>query len=258
LKQTPEACAAICRELGLTFVELNMNLPEYKAEAFDVEGLRKIAEEYGIFYTIHLDENLNPCDFNSAIAAAYTETVLRAIKIAKRLSVPLLNMHLHSGVYFTLPDRKVYLFEEYEDDYLQKLTCFRDACTAAIGDTGIKICIENCGDFGENTLLTKGLELLLQSPVFALTFDIGHNAAADYIDEPVIMKHAGRLCHMHIHDAKGAQNHLTLGSGDVDLQKYLEIAIAHNCTAVLEVKTLEGLQRSFDWIKYNVKGVTTT
>ena len=34
LKST-EACAALCRELGLDFVELNMNLPEYQPDRID-------------------------------------------------------------------------------------------------------------------------------------------------------------------------------------------------------------------------------
>jgi len=59
-----EETAALCRELGHSFVELNMNLPEFQANPLDVKELCRIADEYGIYYTIHLDENLNPCDFN--------------------------------------------------------------------------------------------------------------------------------------------------------------------------------------------------
>jgi len=249
--KTPESCAALCRELGLSFIELNMNLPEYQAGALDAGRLKAVAEEYGIFYTIHLDENLSPCDFNGRVAEAYTETVLRTVGIAKQLKAPLLNMHLHSGVYFTLPDRRVYLFEEYENEYLRKLTAFRDVCTAAIGASPLKICVENCGDFALGSFMTKGLELLLESPAFALTFDIGHNAAAAYADEKTVMQHADRLCHFHIHDAKGRKNHLPLGDGDIDLAKYLALAKARNCTAVLEVKTVEGLRRSMGWLGSN-------
>ena len=41
-----EACAALCRELGLAFVELNMNLPEYQADKLDVDWLRNIADKF--------------------------------------------------------------------------------------------------------------------------------------------------------------------------------------------------------------------
>jgi len=45
-------------------------------------GFAEIADKYGIYYTIHLDENCNPCDFNERVSAAHTETVIRTIDIA--------------------------------------------------------------------------------------------------------------------------------------------------------------------------------
>lgn len=245
-----EACAVLCRELGLGFVELNMNLPDYQADRQDVIHLREIADDYGIYYTIHLDENLNPCDFNERVATAYTETVLQTIEVAKRLSVPILNMHLNNGVYFTLPNRKTYLFEEYESEYLQKLTVFRDKCEVTIGTADIKICVENGGgNFAPDLFTRKGLDLLLQSQMFALTFDIGHNASHVFADEPTIMECINRLFHMHIHDASDRSNHLPLGEGELDLAKYLDLARTHHCRAVLEVKTVAGLRKSVNWLK---------
>jgi sugar phosphate isomerase/epimerase len=110
-----EACAELCRSLGLRFIELNMNLPDYQADRLDAGSLGRIAAQYGIYYTIHLEENLNPWDFNDRVANAYLETVLETIAFAKRLRIPILNMHLSTGIYFTLPEKRVYLFEEYAD-----------------------------------------------------------------------------------------------------------------------------------------------
>ena len=242
-------CAELCRELGLSFIEINMNLPDYQADTLDVNHLRDVAGEYGIYYTLHIDENLNPFDFNKWVAKAYMDTILWSVELARQLSAPILNMHLHPGVWFTLPDRKVFLFEEYEHEYLQKLKALRDECTADVGKRNIKICVENCGDYKDKPYIRKGLDLLLESPVFALTFDIGHNAGAGYADELTIMNRADRLCHFHIHDAKGKANHLILGEGDMDLPKYLDLAKTHDCRAVLEVKTAEGLRRSVAWLK---------
>lgn len=87
---------------------------------------------------------------------------------------------------------------------------------------------------------------MLESPVFALTFDVGHNAGAGFSDEPIIMEHVDRLHHMHLHDASGKSNHLVLGEGDVDLAK------ERDCRIVLEVKTIEGLRRSMGWLKERV------
>lgn len=246
--KSAKACASICRELGLKFIELSMDLPDYQADKLCVDELRRIADKYGVFYTIHLEGFLDPCVFNNRVVSAYTETVLQVIDIAKQLGVPLLNMHMNRGDHFTLPDGKVALYEVYKSEYLQKLVDFRDKCTAAIGDANITISLENCGDYERCGFMREGLDVLLQSPAFALCFDIGHNAAADYADEQAIMERANRLCHMHIHDARGHVNHLPLGEGDVDLLKYLDLAKKHDCRAMLEVKTAAGLRSAVDWL----------
>ncbi|OJU09456.1 MAG: hypothetical protein BGN88_10025 [Clostridiales bacterium 43-6] len=244
-----EECAALCKSLGLAFIELNMNLPEYQADRLDATALRQIANEYGIYYTIHLDENLNPCDFNDKVATAYTETVLQTIETAKQLGVPVLNMHMNPGVWFTLPDKKVFLFEEYKTEYLHKLAYFRDKCTVAVGNADIKICIENTRSF-QLDFVEKSISRLLESPVFGLTFDIGHNAGDSFKQQPVIEHNINRLCHMHLHDyEKTRGDHLPLGEGELDLPKYLEIAKTHNCRVVLETKTIAGLKESVQWIR---------
>ena len=92
-----EDCAKLCTSLGLQFIELNMCLPQYQPDRMDIPHMRDIADKYGIFYTIHLDDTNTPCDFNPRIARAYTETVLDTIGIAKQLSIPILNMHLSLG-----------------------------------------------------------------------------------------------------------------------------------------------------------------
>ena len=92
-----EDCARLCRELGLQFAELSMCLPQYQTDRLDILRMKEIAAQYGIFYTIHLDDTNTPCDFNPRIARAYTETVLDTIGIAKQLSIPILNMHLSLG-----------------------------------------------------------------------------------------------------------------------------------------------------------------
>jgi len=49
---------------------------------------------------------------------------------------------------------------------------------------------------------------------------------------------------MHIHDACGNKNHLAIGSGEINIQQKLKIAKEHNCTCVIETKTIVGLKES--------------
>ena len=243
---TLEECAKLCAELELDFIELNMNMPQYQLDIIDVEYFKHVADKYSIYYTIHLDENLNVSDFNPYVAEAYTKTVADTIEIAKQLGVRVINMHMARGVYFTLPDRKVYLFSEYKEQYLKSIVAFRNMCENAIGDADIKICIENCDGYEE--FQKEAIELLLKSKVFAITFDVGHNHGIGGTDEEFIMKHKDRLHHIHLHDAKSRKNHLALGTGEIDIEKYINLANEHNCRAVLETKTIDGLKQSVEWL----------
>ena len=86
--ESPEQSADLCRELGLSFLELNMNFPQYQLDVMDPAQLRRIARQYGIFYTLHLDDNMNVADFNPAVAKAYADTVADAVTLAGQLEMP--------------------------------------------------------------------------------------------------------------------------------------------------------------------------
>ncbi len=244
---TLEECAKLCAELELDFIELNMNMPQYQLDKIDVGYFKSVADKYGVYYTIHLDENLNVSDFNPYVAEAYKKTVADTIEIAKQLGIRVINMHMAKGVYFTLPDRKIYLFSEYKERYLKSIAEFRDMCENAVGDSDIKICIENCD--GYEDFQKEAVELLLKSKAFAMTFDVGHNHGIGGTDEEFVMKHKNRLHHIHLHDAEGKKNHLALGTGEMDIEKYINLANEHNCRMVLETKTIDGLKLSVEWLK---------
>jgi sugar phosphate isomerase/epimerase len=251
--QNLDECVSLCVELGLQFIEINMNLPQYQIEKldFDMEQLKR-ANRKGVYFTLHLDENLNVADFNSKVSQAYIYTVLQTIEFGKKTSIPILNMHMAEGVYFTLPDRKVYLFEQYNDFYMASLMSFRTQCEKLIDKSNLKICIENCGD---KPFVKKGIELLLESNVFQLTFDIGHSYSAKNIDEPFIISNKDRLCHMHIHDATPNGNHQVLGTGDINIEEKLILAKSQNCRCVIETKSVSGLRKSVDYLR-RIKAMT--
>ncbi len=252
--------AALCSYLGLNFIELNMNFPEYQVERLEhTDFFLSIAKESGIYYTIHLDENLNIADFNQLVAEAYLETVRRSIEAAKKL-IPLrdlygnssqpfiLNMHMNHGIHITLPDRKVPMYERDFDTYMKAFALFRSRCEAWIGDDDVMIAIENTDGF--RSYEKKVIEYLLQSPKFGLTWDIGHSKAAGEEDVRFILDHQEQLVHFHIHDGTEIppRNHLALGDGEIDLKERLELAADSNARCVLETKTIEALRKSVSWL----------
>lgn len=242
--------AALCQQLQLDFVELNMSLPYCQLPQLNPDALQQLAEEHQLFFTIHLDENLNISDYNPYVASAYCQTVLDTIALGKQLHVPTLNMHLPRGVYVTLPDKKVFLFDMYRTAYLDSIRHFRDQCTSAIGDAPMRICIENTNGF--LPFQQEALALFLESPVFGLTYDIGHDAACGGLDTSYLLAHRNRLHHMHMHDALGKSNHLALGAGELPIAHYHQLAKEQSCRVVLETKTIEGLTQSVQYLRQHI------
>jgi len=258
--KTLEENIALCKSLGLSFVELNMNFPEYQLDKIeDVKFFYAKAEAAGIYYTIHLDENLNIADFNPLVRGAYLETVRRTIEVAKHF-VELknkygveeqsltINMHMHHGIYITLPDKKVQMYERDFDTYIAAFQEFVKLCEEWIGDADIKIAIENTDGFREYE--KQAIETMLESDCFVLTWDIGHSKATKEVDAAFILAHKDKLKHFHIHDGREnpPKNHLALGDGEINLSERLAMARECGARCVLETKTIEALKQSVEWL----------
>jgi sugar phosphate isomerase/epimerase len=233
----------LCRELGLSFVELNMNMP-----MFQLSELYKVKSEPDIELTLHLPEELNVWDFNEKVRTAYVETCKEIIVLCEKLQIKVINMHMNKGVYFTLPDRKVYLFCKYRDVYLDRTENFAKIISDMIGGTEIVVCIENTGIY-ENSFIVEAVDVLLSYPGFNLTWDIGHDFGTGQKDTAYIKTHLDKLKHVHLHDAIGEQNHLSLGSGDIPVKRILTELPNRVERIVLETKTMEGLRKSIVYLK---------
>ena len=222
------------------------------------------ANTAGIYYTIHLDENLNIADFNELVSHAYLETTRRTINVAKKMiglrnlygeacQPFIINMHMNHGIYITLPNRKVQMYDRDFDIYIKSFETFRTLCEEWIADSEIVIAIENTNGFREYE--KKAIEYLMQSDKFGLTWDIGHSKSVGEQDVPFILRYQQKLVHFHIHDGSelSSKNHLALGDGEIDLKDRLGIAKECDCRCVLETKTIEALRKSVRWLKNNVK-----
>ena len=77
-------CARLCRELGLGFVELNLNFPQFLLQKLDVQTLCREAQINSIGYTIHLDDEMSIADFYPYIAQGYCRTEWKQWSLQKR------------------------------------------------------------------------------------------------------------------------------------------------------------------------------
>jgi len=236
-----EDSAALCRELGLSFVELNMSFPLCTLDTMTADFLKALQDKYGIYFTFHLDEALTPCAFDSKVRKAYVDNAANAIRLAREAGMPSVNLHWEKGILVTLPTKKVFMYDAYREDYLRCTREFMAACEdASKGD--VNICIENTDGF--QPFRQEAIEVMLESPMFFLTLDVGHDCVAHNVDRPFYDKHFEKLRHMHLHDAVGADCHLAFGDGKLDIAALIERGEKTHARAVIEVKTVEALRRS--------------
>jgi len=243
---TLEENVALCQELGLQFVEINCNVPEFQVEAMSADRLNALREITGVYFTFHLDEFLSVTDPNLTISNAYIQSVVNSIEFAKKAKIPNLTMHFLTGVVFTLPHKKTYVYEKYNDYYIERLRFFRDRVESAVGDSDVKVCIENTSGF--EPFMREGIDFLLESKVFRLTYDCGHNHRYKKIDDDFMVAHRSSINHMHFHDCLGVKDHLVLGTGELDLQKELDFVSSSASRVTIEVKTVEGLRKSMAYL----------
>lgn len=246
--QDIEQNVALCKELGLDFIEININLPQFQLEQIKADYYRRLMVDYDIYFTLHLPEELNIASFNPRVREAYINTVIDSISLSKEIGIPLLNMHMNTGVYFTLPDQKIYLFDKYINDYINSISSFGDLVNRLIGNENICVSIENTGIYNL-TFIKTAITELLKYDCFRLTWDIGHDYSSGNMDTDFILSNISYIKHFHLHDAIGKSNHLPFGDGEMDLQSKIDIAKSNNCSCVIETKTIDGLRKSVEAIR---------
>lgn len=235
----------LAQQLGLRFIELNMNLPEYLPDRLAATRLRDVSCQTGIEFTLHLPEELDLGASQPAIRSGHLACASGAIKWAGEAGIRLVNLHWHSGVYFSLPDRRVWLCEKYKDCFLERLADSFDAALRAARTGGVTVCIENAEAFGL-PWVAEALDrlLALDGEHLGLTWDIGHDAADDWSGRPIFQRHQGRIRHMHVHDWDGTRNHQVLFTGSADCEAMILLARRLDVGVVIEVKTAESLAES--------------
>ena len=245
--RTIEEHARFCSENGLDFYEINLAFPWFQSDKIDADDLLRIKKKYGIDYTVHFHDEINPFDFCPEMRAGCLKNVEYVIGLARRIGAKRINMHLLNGTYSAVKGEKIYAYGLCEDEYLMYVKEFIALVESEMKGMDCIFCIENTS--GYRFYHKHAVELMLSSPVFGLTFDIGHNYKASEDDESFILSHADRLRHFHIHDVTAKSNHVALGTGVLDVDRYLEMADKYDCPVVIEVKESTSLRDSLDYMK---------
>lgn len=240
---TLEQNAKLCSKLGLKFVEINMNLPQYQTHNLDASVLLNLQKKYNIFFTFHLPEDIDISHFNPKVRNAFKETVFETIELMKQIGSPIVNMHMSNGIYFTLPNERIFLFDKFADQYKEAINSFADDVEKKISGSGIKFMIENTGDYGKK-FITQAVSQLISKKDIHLTWDIGHDYSSGQLDKQYVLDNLSNLKHMNLHDAIGINNHLALYDGEMEIEYYIHIATKNKLTVVIETKTKDALIKS--------------
>ena len=67
--RTVEEHVRFCAEHGLDFYELNLAFPWFQSDKLDVDELVRLKKQYGIDYTVHFHDEINPFDFAPELRA---------------------------------------------------------------------------------------------------------------------------------------------------------------------------------------------
>ncbi len=245
---TLEDNVILCKSLGLDFVEINMNLPQFQLNQLTPEYLNALQDQYGIAFTFHLAEDIDIAHFNEDIRETYFKIVKETLELMTKTNIKKLNMHLSKGIYFTLPSQKVYLYEKYAETYMDNIRAFSSFIKTQLDDKKIQLCIENTGIY-DSPLITDALLTLLDTENISLTWDIGHDHSSAFADRTFLEANIERIQHFHIHDAIGKSNHLTLFDGEIDLEYFLNLSKQKHASVVFETKTIEALKESIKRLK---------
>ncbi|MDF2670084.1 MAG: endonuclease [Paenibacillus sp.] len=238
----------LCHKLGLDFVELNMNLPQCLPETLSYQQINAHKERYSVDFTIHLPEEMDLSSFHPPIRKGHIERCKQAMEWAHLSGIRVLNMHLNKGIYFTMPDSKVWINEQYESEFVELLYESYLELYKLAKSYEVMLCIENTGNF-HIPFVRRALDALSEFDNFYLTWDVGHDAKADFVEESVFTHYQASIRHMHLHDYNGQSDHQPLYSGIVPINERLNIAMKDQLSVVIEVKTSEALAESVSALK---------
>ncbi len=216
--------------LGFGFVDLTLEPPMAASWLVDPARLRRALEQHGLAVVGHTAFYLPLASGIEEIRRAAVAELRRCVDVFAAVGARYMN--LHPDRHAPMHDRRFFIDRNLET--LHEILPYAQAC-------GVGLMLENLpGDF--NSAAQLG-ELLDPLPEIGLHLDIGHAnlLVVQSTMEELLAAYGHRLRHVHLHDNKGggADLHLPLGTGSVDLPHAVRLLqrYGYDGTITLEVFT---------------------
>lgn len=232
----------LCNKLNLEFIELNLDLPYCFLENISKEILLNNN------FTVHLSEKIDVGDLNDSLRNLYLDEIERIISIGVKYNIYKYNLHIDPGIHFSLPDKKIFIYQEYLDKYInayefscKRLSQIAKKYNATILFENVKI---------ENYTI-KAIDIISKYENIFFTLDLGHNIRYGNIAKTEFIKKPNKIRHIHMHDFDGVKDHQELFSGKLNIKEELEFCKQNNLDVLIEVKRKEELINSVKKLSEN-------
>lgn len=215
-------------EMGLGFIDLTLEPPAAATWRVNPGEIRAALKEYGLGVVGHTAYYLPIGSPFESVRRAAVEELKSCLRVFAEVGARWMNVH--PDRYAPMHPRSFFIERDIES--------LRELIGVGKG-LGVGVMIENLPeDFNNPQQLG---ELLDPLPDLGLHLDIGHANLHTPVNttEAILQAYGDRLRHVHLHDNKGggADLHLALGSGSLDLAKHVCSlkACGYDGTITLEV-----------------------
>lgn len=227
----------LAKELGLDFIELNLNF-SYCRKEMEEGKLADLLKKYNMEATLHFYDEADFASYDEVVEA-YMRLLEKYARLGKGY-IKLINVHNNSGPVVTISGVKNYIYDKEYDDYINRYINNLKKAEKICNDNGIKMVIEN-------TNIPKYMKKTyqdLQKANFRFNFDIGHDNNDKDMLYNILKEVDLKFEEFHIHDGNTKTCHLALSEGNIDIKYFKDLAEKHNAYVVLEVKQKSDLIKS--------------
>ena len=230
----------LCKKLNLDFIELNLDIPYCFIDRLDTNSLKNNN------FTIHLSEKFDVGELNNSLRNFYLNEIEKIISFGIKYNIFKYNLHLDPGIHFSLPDKKIFIYEEYIDDYLR---AYEDSCnilSKIANKYNATILFENVK---VESYTLKVIDLIAKYDNLFFTLDLGHNIRYGNLAKEKFMQYSDKIKHIHLHDFNGSKDHQELFTGLLNVKEELNFCKQHNLDVLIEVKRKEELINSVNKLR---------
>lgn len=228
----------LAKELGLDFIELNLNF-SYCRNEMETKKVFGLLKKYNLEATLHFYDEADFASYDEVVEA-YLSLLNKYASLGKGY-IKNINMHLIAGPVVTISGVKNYIYEKEYASYITRLINNFKKALKICNENGINMVIENTDNI---PVFMKKTYIDLYNAGFRFCYDIGH----DFLSFDIVYNINKQLNlpfdEFHIHDGTRNKCHLSLGKGEIDIKKFKILADINNAYVVLEVKQKSDLIES--------------